>query len=122
MKKNQLTFIDESGKEVLCDIVFTFDSEEFGKSYVVFHPTLEEAPEEQIEVMAACYKPTEDGDGELYAIETDEEWQLVEDMLQKYDEEECGCGCEDCEGECDDDCDCDDDECDCGCCHHHDDK
>jgi len=37
-KDNKLTFIDENGNEVLCEILFTFESEEFGKNYVLFYP------------------------------------------------------------------------------------
>ena len=31
MEDNKLTYIDENGNEVLCEVLFTFESEEFGK-------------------------------------------------------------------------------------------
>ena len=31
LKENQLVFVDENQNEVLCDILFTYESEEFGK-------------------------------------------------------------------------------------------
>ena len=34
--KNQFTLIDEEGKEVVYDVLFTFDSEETNKSYIVY--------------------------------------------------------------------------------------
>ena len=104
--ENRLTFIDEEGNEILCEILFTFDSEEFKKSYVLFYPVGSE--EEEIEVMAASYIPNENGEGELQAIETEEEWDMIEKVLDQFDEEY---GSEECE----DDCDEEDHEC---CCHH----
>ena len=120
--EKQLIFIDEKGNEVLCNILFTFDSEEFKKSYVLFSPVDSEDESGQIEVAAAAYVPGEDGAvGELFAIETDEEWELVEDMLSHFDEEfgdECECDECHCE-ECDDECECEeDDEEECCCCNH----
>lgn len=103
-KDNKLVYIDEKGNEVLCEILFTFDSEEFNKSYVLFYPVGNEN-EAEIEVMAAAYTPLEDGSvGELSEIETDEEWDLIEDTLDKFSEDD-DCDCEDCE----------DDHCGCGC-------
>lgn len=114
MEDNKLIYIDEKGNEVLCEILFTFDSEEFKKSYVLFYPVGDENSDE-IEVMAASYVQLEDGSvGELHEIETDEEWSLIEETLDQFsdDDDECGCGCED------DDCDCEDG-CGCGCDHEH---
>lgn len=122
-KQNQLILVDEDGTEVLCNILFTFDSDEFGKSYVLFSPVSTEEDENgEVEVAAASYIPKEDGTvGELNPIETDEEWELVESVLAQFDEEddECECCCDDCGLECDTD------ECDCDCgghCHHHEEK
>lgn len=117
-KQNQLVFIDEKGEEVLCNILFTFDSDEFNKSYVLFYPVGDlDDDDDQVEVAAASYVPEKDGSvGELFAIETDEEWALIEEVLASFDNDE-DCCCDDC---CDDDC-CDDDCCsddECDCCHH----
>ena len=86
MNKEHLTFIDEDGNEILCEILFTFDSDLFKKSYVLFYPVTE-SDEDNIEVMAASYIPGKDGDGELYPIETDEEWELIEKVLKQYEED-----------------------------------
>ena len=32
---NKLTYIDENGNEVLCEVLFTFESEETNKNYMV---------------------------------------------------------------------------------------
>lgn len=102
--QKQLILVDEDGTEVLCDIIFTFDSDEYGKSYVIFSPvSSEEDDDGNIEVAAAIYVPKEDGTiGDLIPIESDEEWELVESVLGQFDEEQCGCcDCEECEEECD---------------------
>ena len=114
--ENRLTFIDEEGNEVLCEILFTFNSEEFKKNYVLFYPVGSEDENGDIEVMAASYIENEDGTcGELSAVETEEEWQLIEEMLETFSEEECDCEECDCE-----ECDCEEGECEEGhcCCHH----
>lgn len=119
----QLTIIDGEGNEKLCQILFTIESENFGKKYVVFYPieSIEDEESEKIELMAAVYKEGEDGQGELFQVESDEEWQMLEEAVQQYEDgldDECCCdhdGCE-CEGECEEE-NCDDNQhC---CCHHH---
>lgn len=117
----QLTVIDNEGNEKLCQILFTLDSEEFNKKYVVFYPieSLEgDDTDEKISLMAAVYTEGEDGTGELAEVETDEEWAMLEDAVADYEEQMDECGCH-CEG----DCDCENDDCGCedhGCkCHHH---
>ena len=125
LKDGQLVFIDENQNEILCDIIFTYDSEEFGKSYVFFTEVGNEDENGNREVAVASYKPTEDGIGELEPVETDEEWSMLEEVLEAYAEDcesECGCGCcgEDCE--CDEECECEceeDHEEGCCCCGHH---
>ena len=73
----QLTIIDEEGNEVLCQILFTFESEEFKKNYVLFYPLDDSDDEENVTVMAASYVEGENGIGELQEIETDEEWDFT---------------------------------------------
>jgi len=78
-----LTIINEDGKEINATILFTHHSEETGKDYVVFKPEDDEV------VTAACYKP--DGEnGELEEIETEEEWEMLDELLENYlnDEED----------------------------------
>lgn len=135
--EGQLTIIDAEGTERLCQILFTLESEEFGKKYVIFYPLeqLEGEDDDQIQLMAASFTEGEDGNGELQEIETEEEWALIEDAVAEFEESmeqehHCGCGCGhecgegECEGECDGECECEQDgeehHCGCGHCHHHD--
>lgn len=76
---NTLYIKDENGKEVAMDILFTFESDETNKKYVIF-----ENPNDELgEVFASCY----DEEGNLLPIETDEEWEMVEEVLGAFSEE-----------------------------------
>ena len=107
---NKLIYIDEDGNEVLCEILFTFDSDEFQKSYVLFYEVGKEN-EEEVEVLAASYVPLEDGSvGELNDVETEEEWAMIEETLELYSDEEDDEDDEDDDDEDDEDDDEDDDD------------
>ncbi|GAM16130.1 DUF1292 domain-containing protein [Mesobacillus selenatarsenatis] len=84
--ENNITVVDESGNEQLCEVLFTFDSEEFGKSYVLYYPMgADDSEDEEIEIHASAFTPSEDNeDGELMPIETDAEWDMIEEMLETF--------------------------------------
>ena len=53
MEENSIVVIDESGKEINMEIVFTYEDEESGKNYVFyFDPSQEDG-----EVFVSCYDP-----------------------------------------------------------------
>jgi uncharacterized protein YrzB (UPF0473 family) len=79
-----LIVTDEKGEELECIIIMTFESEEFEKSYVVYQ--LKE--DESGEYFAASFNPEDGEEGQLLAIETDEEWDLVEEVLENFLEDE----------------------------------
>lgn len=83
-----ITLVDEEGNERLYEILFTFDSEDFNKSYVVLYPagTSENDDEdEEVELQAFAYIEDEGGhSGNLEPIETDEEWDMVEEVLNTF--------------------------------------
>lgn len=111
--ENKLTIIDENGNEILCEVLFTFNSEEFNKNYVIFYPVGSEEEDGTISVMAASYVEEADGTcGELSEVTNEDEWQLIEEMLESFAEED---ECADCDCE-----ECDEDEEHCCCCHHED--
>jgi len=84
MEEETLVVIDELGNELEAVIIMTFESEEFGKSYVVYRLKDDESEE----YFAASFNP-EDGDkGQLYQIETDEEWDFVEEVLENFMEDQ----------------------------------
>lgn len=89
-EENYITIIDEEGGEQLYEILFTFESQDFNKEYVLVFPVSperedEDDEEEDIELLAFSY--TEDADGEsgqLHNIETDEEWDMIEEVLNTF--------------------------------------
>ena len=87
--EKNITVVDENGNEQLCEILFTFDSEKFNKSYVLYYPISEVDDDEEIEIHASSFVPSENNeDGELSPIETDEEWDMIEEMLNTFLDEE----------------------------------
>lgn len=82
--EKNITVVDENGNEQLCEILFTFDSEKFNKSYVLYYP-VSDNEDDEIEIHASSFVPSENNeDGELSPIETDEEWDMVEEMLNTF--------------------------------------
>ena len=83
-EKRYFTVTDQQGKTVEYEILFTFDSEETKKSYIVFTDNSEDEVG-NIVTYASVY----DKNGEtleLQDIETDEEWNLIENLLANIDE------------------------------------
>lgn len=79
-----ITIVDEEGNETLYEILFTFDSEDFDKSYVLVYPA-GDSEEEAIELEAFSYVEDENGtEGELKPIETQEEWDMIEEVLNTF--------------------------------------
>lgn len=76
---NLLTIIKADGEELAAEILFTHFSEEFEKSYVVFQIVGTD------EVSAAVYRPdANEEQGILDDIETDEEWEMLDELLNNY--------------------------------------
>jgi uncharacterized protein YrzB (UPF0473 family) len=80
----KFTITNEEGKELECDVLFTFDSDEFKKSYIIFTDnTLDDNG--NIKVYANTYDPT-GKDINLGKIETDKEWDVIENLLSSLQE------------------------------------
>lgn len=89
--QEHITIVDENGNEQLCNVLLTFESDEFGKSYVLYYPVGADAEDEneEIEIHASSFIPSEDGtDGELLPIETEEEWDMIEETLGAFMDEQ----------------------------------
>ena len=85
MKKNSFTMIDENGNEIVYDVLFTFESEETHRNYIVYTDNTKDA-EGNVEVYASIYDPN-DPHSKLEAIETDKEWKVIETILETLQEE-----------------------------------
>ena len=83
-KNRNFTVTDNSGKTLEYEILFTFDSEETGKSYIVF---TDNSLDEDGSIIT--YAATYDKNGETLAlqdIKTDKEWDLIEHLLSSIEE------------------------------------
>lgn len=85
MKKNTFSMLDENGREVVYDVLFTFESEETGKNYIVYTDNQKDETG-NIEVYASIYYPN-DPRSKLEAIETEKEWKVIETILETLQEE-----------------------------------
>lgn len=85
MKKNTFSMLDENGNEVVYDVLFTFESEETGKNYIVYTDN-EKDETGNIQVYASIYYPN-DPKSKLEAIETEKEWKVIETILETLQEE-----------------------------------
>ena len=83
-KKGLFTIINDKGEEIECEILFTFDSDETKKSYIVYTDnTLDDAG--STKVYASIYDPT-GLSSELKPIETEKEWLVIENILSTVQE------------------------------------
>ncbi|MCI1283329.1 MAG: DUF1292 domain-containing protein [Lacticaseibacillus songhuajiangensis] len=83
----QITLIDDKGNEELYNVLFTFDSEDYGKSYVLLYPEGAEDDDDEVQIEAFSYTPDKNGDaasGDLFPIEDDDEWSMVEEVLNTF--------------------------------------
>ena len=85
MKKNSFSMIDENGNEIIYDVLFTFESDETGKNYIVYTDNTKDESG-NIQVYASIYDP-EDPKGKLEAITSDKEWKVIETILETLQEE-----------------------------------
>lgn len=110
MDANKIQVIDDDGNELEFDVLFTFESDDTAKKYVLYYDATVEEPQ--------VYSSIYDDEGHLYPVETPEEWEMIEEVFNSFisqdeDEEE--------EEECDHQGCCHDDNEDHECCHEHDD-
>ena len=80
-----ITLVDDQGNETLYEILLTVDGqEEFGRNYVLLYPA-GASEDEDVELQAYAYIENEDGtEGELEQIETDAEWDMIEEVFNTF--------------------------------------
>lgn len=87
MKNEEMTFkvLNDEGKEIECEVLFTFESEETGKNYIVYTDnSIDE--DGNTKVFASIYNPDED-ETKLLPIETEKEWRIIETILEELQNE-----------------------------------
>ena len=85
MEKNKFSLIDDKGNEVIYDVLFTFESEETKKNYIVYTDNSRD-DKGNVQVYASTYNPDDDKT-KLEAIETEKEWKVIETILNTLQEE-----------------------------------
>lgn len=90
MKEEKLTFMvtDDEGKEVECEILFTFEADQTKKNYIVYTDNTVDK-DGNTKVYASVYDPAdlEKENTKLQPIESDDEWKMIEDILAKLQQE-----------------------------------
>ncbi len=85
---NTFTIVNDEGKEIKCEVLFTYEDEKTKKNYIAYTDnTLDE--EGNIKVYASIFNPEEENPV-LLPIETDEEWKLIEGILTSLSNPEDG--------------------------------
>lgn len=85
MKKNIFTLLDENGKEIVYEVLFTYKSDQTNKNYIVYTDNTKDQKGNTV-VYASIYHP-EDENGGIEPIETEAEWKLIETILLSMQKE-----------------------------------
>ena len=83
MDEDTFVTYDDQGNEVVCDILFTFDWEDTGKSYIIYTDNTKDK-DGNINVYASTYDAFP---GRLDAVESEQEWNLIERIFDLLREE-----------------------------------
>ena len=84
-KENTFKVIDREGKEIEFEILFTFESDETKKNYMVYTDNTKDE-EGNTKVYASVFKPDAEP-LELLPVETEREWKIIETILNTLQEE-----------------------------------
>ena len=84
MDNDKINIIDDEGNTLICDILFTFDSKEFNKSYVIYTDNTKDEYG-NIKVYANTYDSSIDS-GVLGTIENEKEWAIIEQIFDSIKE------------------------------------
>lgn len=75
------TMKNDKGMEIECEVLFTFDSEQTKRSYLIYTDHTEDE-NGALKVYANIYDPTGNNHN-LLPLQTEEEWNTVESILNK---------------------------------------
>ena len=70
---------NEAGETVEYEVILTYEHPETKINYVIY-----KLPEEQEEVLAARFVEEGEGEGSLSPIETEEEYEMIEEILDAF--------------------------------------
>lgn len=84
-RENTFKVIDKDGKEIEFEVLFTFESDETKKNYMVYTDNTKDE-NGNVRVYASVFKPEADP-LELLPVETEREWKVIETILASIEEE-----------------------------------
>ena len=84
-KENTFKIIDKDGKEIEFEILFTFESDETIKNYMVYTDNTTDE-EGNTKVYASVFNPNAEP-LELLPVETEREWKVIETIITSIEEE-----------------------------------
>lgn len=82
---NKFVIKNDQGQEIECEVLFTFDSDETKKHYIVYTDNTEDE-QGNTKVYASTFDPA-DPNSKLDPIETEKEWTVIETILESIQEE-----------------------------------
>ena len=80
MDDKTLYVITSDGKEKEMTILFTFESEQYGRSYVVFY--------DEEDVTGETFAMIYDEKGNLIAIEDEQEWEMISEVFEVFQDDQ----------------------------------
>ena len=85
VEENVFKIIDKNGKEVEFEVLFTFESDETKKNYMVYTDNSKDK-DGNTKVYASVFVPDKEP-LELLPVETEREWKVIETILESIGEE-----------------------------------
>ena len=83
-KSGKIIIKNENNEEIECDVLFTFDNNDTNKSYIVYTDNTKDDLG-NIKVYAITYNDN-DEEGVLGNIETEEEWEIIEQIFSSIND------------------------------------
>lgn len=83
-KSGKIIIKNDKGEEIECDVLFTFDNNDTNKSYIVYTDNTKDELG-NIKVYANTYNE-DDEEGTLGNIETEEEWNIIEQIFSSIND------------------------------------
>ena len=85
MEENKFKIIDKKGKEIEFEVLFTFESDETKKNYMVYTDNSKDE-KGNTKVYASVFVPDKEP-LELLPVETEREWKVIETILESIQNE-----------------------------------
>ena len=83
-EKKTFKALNDDGKEIMYESIFTFDSDKTEKSYIIYTDNTKDK-EGKLKLYASTYNPNTENII-LKPIETDEEWEMIDKIIKSINE------------------------------------